>query len=74
VSTPFLRAELPRGATEEYRLRIGDSVAFRSKGDPDPFVTVKRLGKQEVLVIIRADDERMTAADLELLAYEVVKA
>jgi hypothetical protein len=64
--------ELPRGRSWETGLHLGDSVGLFNPGEPDPVVTVRRVGKNHIVITVRPDDERLTAADLDLLGREPV--
>ncbi len=58
---------LPRGVRSTIHLGVDDAINFSNPGDPDPVVTVERIGRKHIRVIIRSDDERWNAADLKWL-------
>lgn len=62
---------LPRGSRWEITLWSGDRVDLSGPGDPEPFASVERTGFGKVRVTLRADDERLTADDLDFLKARV---
>lgn len=60
---------LPQGERDDIHLAVGSRINITNDGDPQPFCIIELLAKGRTRITFRADDERITEADLELLQY-----
>lgn len=58
---------LPFGEREVIGLPVGSMICFKNPGESEPFCVVTRTARGKTRIEFRADDERFTVADYELM-------
>lgn len=59
---------LPHGRGDSIRLFVGDNIVFTNPGEDTPVIEVKRIGRAKTRIVIRSQEEYLTAEDMNLLS------